>query len=521
MMDGTAGAPGGQRLSGQHLPERQGPERQRPVQAPERPGSGPGQPRRSPSGFRATLTALFPAAAGPSEQPPGQHQPKQWRLASVAVQAAVLGVAAVALLLRIARVPAWDSVYAEDNGVFLVGGLTHPWHLFAPYAGYEELGPRFIGQLVATFVPLVYASDAYAVAGALIGAASALFIYHASDGYIRSRRLRAMLGAALVLLPLAPIDIADSGVDSPWYPMTALFFAALWRPRTKAGMTAAALIAFYATSSEIVAIIYAPLLLIRLVALPRWREHAVTAGWLAGLLAQVPAVVGSYANHAQRLHTGHLSTPGQAVAFYFHNVVLRALGWKLSLHLKELAGYNGATVIVGVILALGIGWAMVIGGRQVQLFAVTALLIGFVQTIITATITSYLNLQVPTWSFLPAARYSTIPIVLIDAIGILGVDAYLRRAQAQAQDEVRNPKHARGQRRVQSRAILAVGALACLLAVGWVTDYRYATERTSAGYWRPVALHWLHKCDRSTTGQIAIPAWDSTTVTVDCSRLRR
>jgi hypothetical protein len=432
----------------------------------------------------------------------------------VAIQAAVLCVAAIALLLRIPKIPAWDSIYAEDNGIFLVGGLTHPWHLFAPYAGYEELGPRLIGQLVASFLPLVYASDGYAVAGALIGAASALFIYHACDGYIRSSWLRAMLGAALVLLPLAPIDIADSGVDSPWYPMAALFFAALWRPRSKAGMAAAALIAFYAASSEIVAIVYAPLLLIRLVALPRWREHAVTAGWLAGLLAQVPAVVVSYTSHAQRLHTSHLSTPGQAVAFYFHNVVLRALGWKLSLHLEELAGYNGATVLVGVVLALAIGWAMVVGGRRAQLFAVTALLIGFVQTILTATITSYVNLQVPTWSFLPAARYSTIPIVLIDAIGILGVDACLRRRPSQP------GKHSQ-RRNVQPRAVLAVGTLACVLAFGWVTDFRYATERISGGYWRPVALHWLHECERSTTGQVAIPAWDSTMVTVECSRLRR
>ena len=50
-------------------------------------------------------------------------------------------------------------------------------------------------------------------------------------------------------------------------------------------------------SSEILALIYAPLVLLRVVALPRWREHAVTAGWLAGLLVQVPVVLESYAQH--------------------------------------------------------------------------------------------------------------------------------------------------------------------------------------------------------------------------------
>ncbi len=194
-------------------------------------------------------------------------------------------VAAVVLLLRVAGIPAWDGTYAEDNGVFFVDGLTRPWHLFVPYSGYLELGPRLIGQFIASFLPIVDASAAYAITGAVIGAAAGLFLYHASEGYIRSPWARALLGGALVLLPIAPLDIIDSGVDSPWYAMAALFFAVLWRPRSWPGMLAAALVAGYASSSEIVAIIYAPLLLIRLIALPRVREHAVTAGWLLGLVA--------------------------------------------------------------------------------------------------------------------------------------------------------------------------------------------------------------------------------------------
>ena len=454
---------------------------------------------------------LFPVA----DDAPGGQPARRRRLAGVALQVGVVGAGAIVLLLRIGGIPAWDSVYAEDNGEFLVGALAHPWHLLTPYAGYEQFGPRLIGQLIASFLPLVDAAKGYAVAGALIGSASALFIYYASDGYIRSRWLRGMLAAALVLLPIAPIDIADSGVDSPWYPMTALFFAALWRPRSWPGMLAAALIAFYATSSEIVGFIYAPLLLIRLVALPRWREHAVTVGWLAGLLVQVPVFLQSYSQHTQRLNT-HLSTPGQATAFYFHNVVLRALGWKLSVHLIEIAGYNGATVIVGVLLAAGLGWAMAAGGRQVRAFAVVAIVIGFVQTFFCEMVTSYLNAQRPNASFLPAARYSTISIVLFDAIAILGVDAYLRRNGPPALRLTALRLTA-----LRPKVLLAVGTLACVLAFGWVTDYRYVTERTSTGYWRPTALHWLAKCQDSGTGEISIPSWNAPNVTVSCSGLNR
>src|SRR5580704_15984362 len=397
-----------------------------------------GGKRRDGAGdWRERLAALFPEAevskapvskapVSEAEGVPGRRLRR--RAVSVAIQVAVVCAAAGALLLRVAGVPAWDGTYAEDNGVFLVDGLVRPWHLLVPYSGYLELGPRVIGQIVATFLPIVDASAAYAITGALIGGAAGLFLYHASEGYIRSPWARALLGGALVLLPIAPLDIIDSGVDSPWYAMAALFFAVLWRPRSWPGMLAAVLVACYASSSEIVAVIYAPLLLIRLIALPRVREHAVTAGWLLGLMLQVPVVVLSYTQHKQRL--GALATPGQAVAFYCHNVLLRALGWHLSIWLKSAAGYNGATAIVGALVALAIGWTLVTGDRPVRLFAVIALLTGFVQTIFDATISQYVIFQQPTPTFMAAARYSTIPVLLIAATGIAAVDSYFRRHRA-------------------------------------------------------------------------------------------
>ncbi|MGH3187804.1 MAG: hypothetical protein ACRDOL_11180, partial [Streptosporangiaceae bacterium] len=278
---------------------------------------------------------------------------------------------AAVLLPRIAGVPSWDSLYAEDQGVFLFDALARPWQLFVPYGGYEELVPRLIGQLVS-YLPLVDAAVPYALAGAVIAALCALFIYHAMDGWIRSAWLRALVGAALILLPLGPMEIADSGVGSPWYLMTALFFGLLWRPKGRAGMTAAALVAFAAASSEIFAVIYAPLVLLRLVALPRWREHAVTAGWLAGLLVQAPVVLESYAQHTQRLRS--LATPVQALGFYFCNVALHALGWRVSLRLAQFAGLNGATAIVCAILAAGLCWALVTGTRQSRVFVAVALI---------------------------------------------------------------------------------------------------------------------------------------------------
>ena len=259
------------------------------------------------------------------------------RAVYVAIQVAAVCIGTVVLLLRIPRIPAWDTLYAEDQGVFLFDALAHPWHLLVPFGGYEEFVPRLVGQLIS-YLPLADAAVPFALAGAGVAALCALFIYHAMDGWIRSCWLRALVGAALILLPLAPIEIADSTVGCPWYVMAALFFGLLWRPKNWAGMTAAGLVAFAAASSELLALIYAPLVLLRVVALPRWREHAVTAGWLAGLLVQVPVVLDSYAQHTQRVT--RLARPVQALGFYVSNVALRAFGWRVSLRLAEIAGLD-------------------------------------------------------------------------------------------------------------------------------------------------------------------------------------
>jgi hypothetical protein len=60
----------------------------------------------------------------------------------------------------------------------------------------------------------------------------------------------------------------------------------------EADVSKSALVACCASSSEVVAFVYAPLLLIRVIALPRVREHAITAGWLLGPVPRVPVTSG-------------------------------------------------------------------------------------------------------------------------------------------------------------------------------------------------------------------------------------
>lgn len=481
-----------------------------PGSAPSRPASQPadGRVRR----VRAALLALFPETPEPQTPRPAAAARPVGRALYVAIQLAAVGAGTIVLLLRIALVPAWDTLYAEDQGVYLFDALAHPWHLLVPYGGYEEFVPRLIGQLIS-YLPLVNVAAPFALAGAGLAALCALFIYHAMDGWIGSPWLRALVGAALILVPLAPIEIADSTVGSPWYVMTALFFGLLWRPKNWAGMTAAALVGFVAASSEILVLIYAPLVLLRVVALPRWREHAVTAGWLAGLLVQVPVVLESYAQHTQRV-TG-LARPVRAVGFYFHNVALRAFGWRVSQRLVELVGLNPATAIVCAILVVGFGLALVTGSRQVRVFVAVALIMGFVQTVFAAFLSPYVIHQPYRYDFEGGSRYSTMPIMAMTAAAVVAVDAYLRR-QAMAEGGEPIPLV-----RQSPRVVAVVAALACVLALGWLSDYRYVTEHSTWGYWLPSAERMLRACERSTTGEITTWTWNRGRITISCSQLRR
>lgn len=494
------------------------------------PGAAPPDTARQPADgrvrkVRAALVVLFPETPEPAQQPGAGTGPGAGfgpgyagavrsvdRALYVAIQAAAVLAGTIVLLLRIANIPAWDILYAEDQRVYLFEALANPWHLFVPYGGYEEFVPRLIGQLIS-YLPLPDVAAPFAVAGAGIGALCALFIYHAMDGWIRSPWLRVLVGVALILLPLAPIEIADSAVGSPWYVLTALFFGLLWRPKSWVGMTAAALVAFVAGSSEILVFVYAPLVLLRVIALPRWREQAVTIGWLAGLLVQVPVVLESYAQHTQRV-TG-LANPVRAVGFYFHNVALRAFGWRVSQRLVEMVGLNVATVIVCAILAAGFGWALVTGSRQVRVFVAVALIMGFVQTFFAALLTPYVINQHYLYDFEGGSRYTTMPIMAMTAAAVVAVDAYLRR-QAMAEGGGRFPLA-----RYSPQVVAAVTALACVLALGWLSDYRYGTEHSYWGYWLPRAERMLTRCERSTTGDITTSTWNGGRVTIPCSNLRR
>ena len=137
------------------------------------------------------------------------------------------------------------------------------------------------------------------------------------------------------------------------------------------------------------------------------------------------------------------------------------------------------------------------------------------QTVFAATLVRYVIVQQYSYNFEGGSRYSAMPIMAMTAAAAVAVDARLRR-QAIAGGGDRIPLV-----RPSPRALAAVAALACVLALGWLSDYRYVTGHNFWGHWKPVAERMLTACEHSTTGEITTWTWGHRTITIPCSRLRR
>jgi hypothetical protein len=474
------------------------------VSAPQVRAPGQAEPGAPPAqaadrGLRAILAELFPAPAEPSARRAGLPG---WGLVLLQVAAVALG--ALVMLARVGGRPVWESVYAEDPGIYLPWAIGHPWHLLESYAGYLQLVPRLIGQ-VAALLPIRDASVAFALGGALVAAACALFTYHASAGLVSSRWLRGLLGLSVLLLPVAQLEIADTGLNSIWYLLAALFWAALWRPRSRAGVWVAAVVAFAAAASTSVAFVFAPLFVARAIVVPRrTREHAATAGWALGCVLQVLVIA---ASHQSRFSPHN---PRNAVVYYLHYVLLPALGWHLSWHLRDAVGVTAATLIVGGFIAVVLVAGLATRDRRCQVFVVTAVGTGIVLTGITSALAWGGPGQLLTVAVEHGARYSTVPILLLDASLIVVADTWARRGWP------------------RRNAVVAVTVLVAVLAVGWATDFRYPVRRLSGSgsEWSLTADQWLSYCQRKPAGTITVtfPDWWGKGLLYDsfaCSSLRR
>lgn len=429
---------------------------------------GDGAPARLPSQGRRSagdgwLSALFPPAAR-SELP----RP----LLVLGYLAGFVALTALALL-RQPGLSATRTFWAEDGVIFYTQAMARPvvQTLFSAYNGYNQLVPRLLVQLTR-LGPLHDAAEIVAISGAAGLALLACTVFHMSRGHVPSPLLRGILSLAMVLLPIASVEMLNNLVNLPWWMFFAAFWALLWRPSTVAGRWAAGALCALAAASEPLVGLLLPLAIVRMFAFRGYfrgaaanepAENASTAGFLIGIAYQAGVVLAA---------KGQQSFPHAGLSGAASNFGARVgLGWLTGLRWSDqlLAWSRPASEIVGVALFVATAIACVlVGSREAKVFTVVAavfapLLYGF-----PVWLRGVGHLLDTNTSVGFAGRYSAVPILLV--VSMVLVTA----SRGTAMD---------GRRHAIARHLAIAGVCCAILAPQWAADFRDTNGRSAGPAW--------------------------------------
>jgi len=380
------------------------------------------------------------------------------------VVAVVLSLASIPLSLLRQPGSAVDDPWAEDGTIFLGDAYAHPLRtvLLTPYAGYVAVYPRLVAA-VAAHVDVARAPLLLALGGALACAAAVGITVVGSEGHLASIGLRAVLGAAVALYPLAGVEIAASTCNAQWYLMAAAPWALLWRPRGTAGAALAAAVLFFGASNDPLFGLLLPLAAARAVAFPRVRDNAAGIGLVAGLVGQLPSLL-----HPALVAPGSRPGAGALLASWLWRGPTEAVLGARPAGVLGAGGLVAATLVLGLaVLVAGV----VRGGR------------GRLAALLTSTgavlylVPGYLRWDPRMAALRPmvfASRYGLVPSVLSLAVCVLAVDAVLSRHRREHSPTVSGSAG----RWARAAPQLAVGLLAAGLLAAAVGGRHLGYPRT-------------------------------------------
>jgi hypothetical protein len=201
----------------------------------------------------------------------------------------------LAMALQFLRAGADDSVkalFAEDGPVYLNGALSRGFFdsLGATYAEYLVVIPRLIGE-AATIPPLRYAPEVMNFSAVLLVALSAIAVWVASAGLIRSTYLRALLVALVLIPPAAGLETVVSATNVPWYTSFAVFWLLLWRPEKTWSAVLGALLILASGLSSPVFFFFLPLAALRAIAIRDLCDGLIVGAYAVALAVQLPVTL--------------------------------------------------------------------------------------------------------------------------------------------------------------------------------------------------------------------------------------
>jgi hypothetical protein len=240
-------------------------------------------------------------------------------------------------------------VWAEDGAVFLSTAYRMPYRvaLVTPYAGYLQVVPRSLAEFTTVFA-VRDAAWVLAASAAAARVAVSLFVFRASSGHLRSAWVRAMLAAAVVLLPVGGLEVLDNIANLHWFLTFAAFWAVLWRPSRRWECALAGIVVIAAVGSDPLAALLLPLVVLRAISVRHWRDQIVTLSFAAAGAVQTWAVLsGTRPTHETVSASSVATLFGVRVmvgtlAGYWHTVAL----WR---HFHYAAIALGVVVVISII----------------------------------------------------------------------------------------------------------------------------------------------------------------------------
>ncbi|GAA2629463.1 hypothetical protein GCM10010399_71650 [Dactylosporangium fulvum] len=318
-----------------------------------------------PAGGRISilLATTFPA--------PAPSTPTRWWLAVLAAVAAVAGS-----LGRVGGHGPFDTVWIEDAVLFLDQAINESWKdtVFRPHNGYWHIGPRTLTE-VADLFPLAYVPAVMTILAAIMLSCFAFVAYYGSRAFFENKWLRLMIAASVLLVPVGQSQMQVDLATLHFPGLYAMFWLCFWRPVTRAGKIAAPLITTYLVFSSILNVLFAPLLLLRLVAVRDWATRLIALAYAAGMTLQLGGVVTGY---NQRVSGEPNYNPILLLSEYVRVAMPRAFFG------EYWAGYNTIRphwtwVVAAVLVVLAVLWVAVRGlSRPAWPLAAVALVLSVV-----------------------------------------------------------------------------------------------------------------------------------------------
>ena len=272
----------------------------------------------------------------------------------VRFSAGVVGLASLSLVRLALAGGSLNRVWAEDGTVFLSGALRHGFlgSIGTSYRGYQLLAPRLLTGLVVLF-PIQTAGTVIAVLTAICVALLATFVFVASSALVPSRLARGAIALALVMLPVARVEVVGNLANLQWPLLFAAFWAVMLVDAPPALRRSGIVVAGLAALTCPISLVYVPIAGFKLAHARTRADRQIPVVLLAGCLAQFVVMVVAA---SQRTFGHPLHSPLQIIWQYFRWTLPGSIAWP-----DRLTPSTGTIVFSALILvtlvALGLSHA--------------------------------------------------------------------------------------------------------------------------------------------------------------------